>query len=233
MLSKAVLFDLDGTLVDTPQANVRLMTEVLAESGRPMPEADRVRATVGKALEPSFAALLGVPLTDPLVSRQATRFRRLFRDRVLPEAGDLVFPEIPGLLRRLRTAGCALAVVTSKVRSSAEELLAAAGLLEEFDAVVCHGMAPRGKPQPDLALLAARLLALPPSACLVVGDAVDDVLMALAAGMPVVAVTYGVTSAAELLGAGATRLVGSAAELGELLDTHPSNLEQGRDRQWH
>jgi phosphoglycolate phosphatase len=110
-----------------------------------------------------------------------------------------------------------VAVVTSKVRRSAVELLGAAGLLGHFDVLACHGMAERGKPHPDLALLAADALGVPPARCVVVGDAVDDVLMARAAGMDALGVTTGVATADELLTAGASAVHADAVRLGEAL----------------
>ncbi|GAA2659034.1 MULTISPECIES: HAD family hydrolase [Actinosynnema] len=198
----AVLFDLDGTLVDTPGAMTGVLRAVVAEHGMAIRD-DRLRATVGRPLVASFALLLDLAPGDPAAERAADRARALFTREVVPRAEELVLPGAVELLEHLRAEGRGLAVVTSKVRASAVELLRATRLIDHFDVLACHGMTPCGKPQPDLALLAARELGAAPADCLVVGDAVDDVYMARAAGMPVVGVLSGVATEAELREAGA------------------------------
>ncbi|MEU8763361.1 HAD family hydrolase [Streptomyces sp. NPDC048659] len=217
----AVLFDLDGTLLDTPSAIATTLHTTLAERGRSASEA-RVRATIGRPLAASFAELTELPEDDAEVLASVELFRRLFRERAVPRARELVFPGVPELLEGLRAEGHRIAIVTSKIRPSAEELLHPAGLYGLFDAVVCHGMAERGKPHPDLALLAARELGRGPEACVVVGDAVDDMRMARSAGMRAVGVTYGVAAEEDLHTAGAHSVVHSVAALTEVLGTLPA-----------
>ncbi|HEX5567915.1 MAG TPA: HAD family hydrolase [Streptomyces sp.] len=225
----AVLFDVDGTLVDTPGGMTSVLAEVVRETGR---EADgkRLRATVGRPLVASFATLLELPGEHPDVARAVERARRLFTERVIPTAGELVFPGVPEMLAELRDRGVPLAVVTSKVRRSAVELLDAAGLLESFDTLSCHGMAPRGKPHPDLALLACDALRVPPERCLVVGDAVDDMRMARGAGTAAHGVDFGVATRRELLDAGADAVSGSIGELRAALAVPPVPLPLGPDQ---
>lgn len=213
----AVLFDLDGTLLDTPGAIARVLHRVLELTGHPPVPEHRVRATVGRPLTAVFAALTGRPEDHPRVAEAVALFRESFRDEVVPHAADLVFPGVPELLDRLRAEGTRTAICTSKIRASALELLEPAGLAGEFDAVVCHGMAPRGKPHPDLALLAARSVGIAPERCLVVGDAVDDMRMASAAGMPAVGVSYGVASARQLTEAGAGLVADTVGALEQAL----------------
>ncbi|MFE4518591.1 HAD family hydrolase, partial [Kitasatospora sp. NPDC056783] len=169
-----------------------------------------------------FAELTGLAEEDARVAESVALFRESFREEVVPQAAALVFPGVPELLRRLRAEGVRTAICTSKIRPSALELLQPAGLVDEFDAVVCHGMAPRGKPHPDLALLAARLTGTDPARCVVVGDAVDDMRMATAAGMPAIGVSYGVGSARQLVAAGAGSVVDTVGALDQALGSGPS-----------
>lgn len=216
----AVLFDLDATLVDTPTAILRTMEEALTEAGAAVgPE--QVRATIGRPLAASVAVLLGRDAADPTVDRAVARFRRSFAEQVLPAARGLVFPGIPRLLADLRAAGTPLAVVTSKVERSAVELLDASGLSTWFDAVVGHDMAERGKPHPDLALLAAERLGVSPADCVVVGDGIDDIQMAVAAGMAGYGVSWGVASGEQLRSAGARRVLDSVEALAAVLTGVP------------
>lgn len=216
-MSAAVLFDLDGTLLDTPNAIVKVLAEVVTESGRPRPPEPDLRATVGRPLAACFAALFQLPESHPDVGRATERFREVFRTRVVPTAQSMIFPGVPALLEQLREQGHPVAIVTSKIRPSAEELLDNAGLLDHFDAVVCHGMAPRGKPHPDLALLAADRLGTHPVSCVVVGDAVDDMRMARTAGMAAIGVTYGVATEEQLMAEGAHRVTRSVDGLARIL----------------
>ena len=198
----ALLFDIDGTLVDTPAGMTRVLRAVVEERGRPVEE-QRLRQTVGRPLVASFSTLLDLPADDPAVARAADRARELFTELVIPNATELVYPGVPELLATLRVRGYRIAAVTSKIQRSAVELLTATGLLDAFDTLACHGMAGRGKPYPDLALLAASELAVPAGRCAVIGDAVDDMAMAVAAGMDPLGVTTGVASHDELTAAGA------------------------------
>ncbi|MFI8519447.1 HAD family hydrolase [Streptomyces sp. NPDC085481] len=217
----AVLFDLDGTLLDTPSAIADTLHATLAERGRSASD-DRVRATIGRPLAASFAQLTELPEDHAEVQAAVSLFRHLFREQAVPRARELVFPGVPELLDRLRGEGHRIAIVTSKIRPSAEELLRPAGLYDLFHTVVCHGMADRGKPHPDLALLAAERLGLGPEACVVVGDAVDDMRMARSAGMRAVGVTYGVAGEEALNEAGAHTIAHSVGALDEILGTLPA-----------
>ncbi|WBB73436.1 HAD family hydrolase [Micromonospora sp. WMMD1128] len=215
-MTTAILFDVDGTLVDTPAGMADVLHAVVAEHGRTATD-EQVRRTIGRPLAASLAGLLARPADHPEVERAVDRARELFTETVVPNAAKLVFPGVPELLTTLRARGHPLAVVTSKVRPSAIELLTATGLLDAFDCLSCHGMAARGKPHADLALLAADTLGVPPARCVVVGDAVDDVRMANAAGMVPFGVTTGVANRVELLLAGARAVFTSPATLGPAL----------------
>ncbi|MGH3661621.1 MAG: HAD family hydrolase [Micromonosporaceae bacterium] len=212
-----VLFDVDGTVVDTPGANATLIAEVVAETGRPRPAEAAARALIGRSLDAIFSELLGLPVDHPEVGQAKTRFRQRFTDQVVPTATSLVFPGVVELLGELRRQERPLAVVTSKITVSATEMLRAAGLIDAFDTVVCHDMAPRGKPYPDLALLAAEHLGASPADCVMVGDALDDIRMAVAAGMAPVGVGYGVATSEQLFAAGAVAVAPSAAALSGIL----------------
>lgn len=215
-MTTAILFDVDGTLVDTPAGMTTVLRAVVTGYGRTVAD-DQLRRTVGRPLAASLAGLLELPPDHPEVARAADRARELFTETVIPAAARLVFPGVPELLATLRERGHPLAVVTSKVRRSAVELLTATGLLDAFDSLSCHGMTERGKPHADLALLAADALGVPPARCVVVGDAVDDVRMANAAGMVPFGVTTGVASRIELLLAGARAVFTGPATLGPAL----------------
>lgn len=203
MPSSAVIFDLDGTLVDTPAAIGQLLTEVLAEAGCRPPYQD-VAATIGRPLGPSMARLLGVAETDPVTLRTVERYSLLFDERVLSRGPGLLHPGVPDGLARLASAGLGCALATSKNERVTRALLDATGIAGYFPVVVTHDMVTRGKPDPEMALRAAAELAIEPAACTYVGDAEADMEMARAAGMGAVGVGYGVGTAESLRRAGAS-----------------------------
>ncbi|MEE1929409.1 HAD family hydrolase [Streptomyces sp. TRM 70351] len=196
-MTGAAVFDLDGTLADTPCVIKRLLVRVCAEHGRRVPP-ERAALTIGIPLETAFGHLLGLPPQDPEVCRAVRRYRVLFEEDVLGAGAWLVHAGVPEGLERLRAAGVPLAVATSKVSRSAHALLEVTGLAHHFPVVVGHDMVTRGKPDPESGLLAARLLGVPAHTCAYVGDTATDLRMARAAGMRPVAVTYGVGSRADL-----------------------------------
>ncbi len=203
---EAVVFDLDGTVVDTPDVITRTMCAVLTEMGAEVDPRD-VRATIGKPLVASIASLLGLPDDDERVAAAASAYRERFGPQVTERGRRLLFPGVTDGLETLRGSGIALAIATSKVLATAQLVLSATGIAGYFGVVVGHDDVPHGKPEPDMALLAARRLAVPPSKCLVVGDATGDMQMGVRAGMEVLGVSYGVADANDLLAAGARRVV--------------------------
>ncbi|WP_380283600.1 HAD family hydrolase [Kitasatospora purpeofusca] len=211
-----VLFDLDGTLADTPGAITTLLTAVLAERGV-RPDPDELRATVGLPLEPSLARLLGRPADGPEVAGAAADYQARFRAHLTGAGAALCYPGVPEGLRRLTAAGLRLAVATSKPRGAAEKILALMGAADAFTVVAGHDSVDHGKPHPAMARYAAERLGLPAGSCVVVGDGVADVGMGRAAGMRVIGVSYGAATAAELTAAGADPVVGSFAEVVDLL----------------
>ncbi len=204
----AVLFDLDGTLVDSPTGIAQILGKMYPDA-----EPDRISHAIGRPLTAVLADLAGRSLDDPAVEQAAEEFRRRFTEEVVPHAADLVFPGVRVLLAELNRRGVRTGVVTSKSPRGAAELLAATALELRFDRVVGFTAVRRGKPAPDQALEAAQLLSTQPRACLVVGDSTDDILMARAAGMRSLGVGFGVHTTQALQAAGADSVVGSPEEM--------------------
>jgi len=200
---QAVLFDLDGTLMDTPLAIADVVRRVLAAQGHPAAPPERITALVGVSLAPLFADLLGVDSTSPQVHEAITEYRRLYERDVTARAHELVYPGVPEGLAQLRAVGLKLAVATNKIESVAVAMLDVGGLLPFFDVVVGADMVEAPKPDPAMAHHAARLLGVPVTSCVMVGDTTHDVRMARAAGMPVIALTHGAHDHATLTAAGA------------------------------
>ena len=221
-MTDVVMFDLDGTLVDTPRAIVETFTATLAALGVQPQGADTIRATIGLPLEQAFGRLMGVPREDILVAQGVKQYQVLFREIILPKAATLVFPGVPEGLAALRARGSRLAVATSKFYASADALLRAAGLRDVFLEVVGADQVSQPKPHPEVGQLILSRLDCPPARAVMVGDTTHDLRMARAAGMRSIAVTYGVHGVAELLTAEPTWMVGSFDEVVSCITSEPA-----------
>ncbi|MGH3832272.1 MAG: HAD family hydrolase [Pseudonocardiaceae bacterium] len=208
-----VIFDLDGTLVDTPRAIVEAFTATFVSMNVDAPEAMTIRATIGLPLERAFSTLLGVPPEDDKVTLGVKQYQVLFRELILPQAATLVFPSVADGLAALRGQGFTLAVATSKFYTSADALLKAAGLRDHFDMVVGADQVTHAKPHPEMGQLIMRELSIPPECAMMVGDTTHDLLMAAAIGIRSVAVTYGVHSVQELRSSNPTWLADTFDEV--------------------
>ncbi|SIO88781.1 HAD family hydrolase [Nocardiopsis sp. JB363] len=216
MSARAVIFDLDGTLVDSPAAITRITSDLLREMGHELPDAE-IRATVGKPLEQNLAQLMGLEPEHPDIVKAKTLYRERFGAYVRERRGDLLYPGVREGLDRLRGRGTRTAVATSKTLDGARKTVRATDIADLIEALVGDDMVATGKPDPEMALHAAGLLDTDPERCTVVGDTVGDIRMGRAAGMATIGVTYGVGEEAELLASGAGDITDSFAEVVDLL----------------
>lgn len=213
---RAIIFDLDGTLVDTVYAHVFAWQLALAEAGMPI-DGWRIHRRIGMSgglFTRAVAREIGHPLAPEqarfLQERHGEHFRRL-----LPERRPL--PGATALLRHLRQAGVPHGIATSGRRPEIDGSLAALDVPGDVP-VVDRGDVQRAKPEPDLFLACRERLGVAAEDCYVVGDAVWDLLAARRARMLGVGVLTGGYGQDELLAAGAYRVYRDAAELDEALD---------------
>ncbi|NBE93220.1 HAD family hydrolase [Nonomuraea sp. KC401] len=228
-MSHLTVFDLDGTLVDTPRAIVETFTGAFGALGVAAPGPAVIRATIGLPLERAFGDLLAAAPDGELVAQGIRHYQHLFKEIILPRAGELVFPGVAEGLDMLRARGGTLAVATSKFHASADALLRAAGLRDRFALVVGADQVSRPKPDPESGLLVLRTLGVHARHAVMVGDTAHDVHMANAAGMRSIAVTYGVHGADELALAGPTWIAGTFAEVVALLSAEPAHGAEPHD----
>jgi HAD superfamily hydrolase (TIGR01509 family) len=213
---RAIIFDLDGTLVDTVYAHVFAWQLALAEAGMPI-DGWRIHRRVGMSgglFTRAVARELGHPLTPEQARFLQDRHGELFRE-LLPERRPL--PGAAALLRHLREAGVPHGIATSGRRPEIDGSLAALEVPADTP-VVDRGDVVRAKPEPDLFLACRERLGVPAEDCYVVGDAVWDLLAARRARMFGVGVLTGGYGQDELLAAGAYRVYRDAAELDAALD---------------
>ncbi len=173
---RAVLFDLDGVLVDTYEAWFALVRATARHFGAPPVSRPAFDATWGQSVEDDTRELVPGP-TVPEVSGY---YAAHFRDHL---AAIAVHAGAAELLAALRRRGIRTACVTNSPVPLAREILEAAGLDERIDAVVAAGDVPRPKPAPDMVLEACRRLGASPAEALLVGDSRFDEAAAAAAGV--------------------------------------------------
>jgi phosphoglycolate phosphatase len=183
-----LLFDLDGTLVDSFPGISRSINETLTTIGRDPVPVDELRQFVGKRLAVIFSALLGAG-DEMLVDRAVEIYRPLF-----DEVGILdsrVFPGVPEALTTLRNAGHSLQVVTVRSLGSARLVVRHFGLDRYFDAVHGPDRTQRSGDKADLVRAALEHAGADPRDTIMIGDRADDVRAARAHGVHAVAVRWG------------------------------------------
>lgn len=211
MTRDALLFDLDGTLVDSVSGICATAQAACLALGFGEPSAALFRPRIGLPLALMMRAGLPDGIDDRLVDACCDEYRRQFDAIGLP--GTLAFPGVIETLARWRAQGRRLAVATSKHSAVATKVLAEAGLAGHFDLVVGGDMVARGKPAPDTALHALAQLGAQAERAAMVGDSVHDMQMAVAAGVAAYAVSHGVNERVELTAAGAHAVVDRFEEL--------------------
>lgn len=211
----AVIFDLDGTLVDTVETRIRAWLAVFDEEGIPA-ERDRVAALIGadgRKLAREIGARSGTPIdgerAEEIDRRSGEIYEELNRDpRPLPGAQEL--------LAELSRRGMRWAIATSSRAAQVGRSVEALGLPQP-PMIVDGSHVEHAKPEPDLLLFAATTLETPPERCWYVGDSTWDMTAAVAAGMTAIGITTGAVDAPALQRAGARRVIGSLDELVPLL----------------
>lgn len=183
----SVIFDLDGTLVDSEPNYYEASRELLAEHGVVYTWADNERY-VGIGTQETLATWqdrygIGVPVAE-LLSELDRRYLALAR------ADTHVFPEMLKFVERLHGAGVPMAVASGSSRAAIEAILAGTGLDALLTTVVSADEVAHGKPAPDVFLAAAALLGTEPADCVVLEDAAPGALAAHAAGMRCIAIPY-------------------------------------------
>ena len=204
----AVIFDMDGVLVDTYHAHYQSWLKMAEAEGLGFTE-EEFAQTFGRTSREIIAHFWGTGYTDEQIAELDDRKEEAFR-RII--AAD--FPAMPGahaLLGRLHGAGFKLAVGSSGPPENVDLVLDRLGTRRLFDAVITATDVTRGKPDPQVFLLAAGRLGVPPERCAVVEDAAPGIAAAEAAGMTSIGLTSTGRTAESL--AAATLVVGSLAEL--------------------
>jgi phosphoglycolate phosphatase len=190
---EAIVFDLDGTLIDSAPDLCAAANHILEAAGRPTVTVAAITRMVGdgmpKLIERAFAAT-GAPPTEAEMPALFRSFLAYYQD---PGQAHLTtaYPGVAETLAALRGRGLKLGICTNKSQEPSLGVLEKLGLGAYFDAVVGGDVAPRRKPDPAHPRATLKALGVTPDGALMVGDSPNDVQSGQAAGLPVIAVSYG------------------------------------------
>jgi phosphoglycolate phosphatase len=213
----AVVFDLDGTLVDTAPDLCAHLNEMLAELGRPGLELAEIRPMIGDGaralLRRGLESSGGLPASADL---DALFLEFLTRYTACPLRFGTIYDGVLPVLEALRAAGVRLGVCTNKAQAPSDRLLAELDLERYFPVIVGGDSLTVRKPDPGHLRTVIERLGAAPSRAVMIGDSENDLLAARAAGLPCVLVSFGYTPvpAAEL---GADRVIDHMSELPQAL----------------
>lgn len=212
MTTRAVLFDLDGTLAHTaPDLGDALNALRGRHSLPPLPE-DQIRAHVSGGAAGLLALGFNVAPADPSFAPLRDSYLEIYRECL--GMRTRFFPGIPELLAELEARNIPWGIVTNKPARFTLPLLTTLGLLERAASVVSGDTCSRPKPDPQPLFHAARETGVEPSACLFLGDAQRDIEAARAAGMRPIVARYGYLAATDRPESwGAAALIDAPAEL--------------------
>jgi phosphoglycolate phosphatase len=214
-----VLFDLDGTLVNSIPDLAYCVDEMMRQLGLPPPGQDKVARWVGNGVERLVKrALTGDFSAEPAAGLFAQALPLFLELYAMHHSRDSrLYPEAKATLEWLRAREIHLACVTNKAARFTLPVLANLGLASYFGLVLSGDSLPLKKPDPLPLLKAAEYFLVPPENSLMVGDSVNDVKAARAAGFPVVAVSYGYNHGLDIHSAGPDAVIDSLGELPPLI----------------
>jgi phosphoglycolate phosphatase len=192
--SPIVVFDLDGTLIDTAPDLIHTLNAILTAEDIPALPFETARPMIGAGVRPLLERALaergrfpGEAAMDALFERYLRQYRDHIADRSRP------YPGLETALDKLGALGFGLAVCTNKYEALSLRLLNALGLTSRFAAICGQDTFPMKKPDPDVLRLTIARAGGDPACAVMVGDSETDVNVARAAGIPVIGVDFGYT----------------------------------------
>jgi phosphoglycolate phosphatase len=192
---EALIFDLDGTLVDTAPDLLHATNHALQLIDRPPVTMAQLRTYVGQGAMNLIE--LGAKASGPAVDRETllklhAAFLDYYSDNIA--VGSMMFEGLPELLKQARLSGLRLGVCTNKLERFSRKLLTELAVIDNFDAIVGGDTLPIMKPDPAPYREVARRLGVDVESTMMFGDSETDIRTAQNAGVPVVAVTFGYTT---------------------------------------
>ena len=209
---RAVLFDLDGTLIDSAPDLAGACNDLRAARGLPPLPFELLRPMVGAGARGMIGVGFGRAPSDPGYAELREAFLARYEERMTSETR--MFDDVAATIARLRRDGLAWGIVTNKASRLAEPLIAWLGFAGSAGAIVCGDTTPHSKPHPAPMLEAARRLGIDASHCAYVGDDRRDVEAGRAAGMATVVAAWGYLGADDPVEAwGADAIIARPADL--------------------
>ena len=189
MRPRVVLFDLDGTLVDSAPDLAGAINDVLAEEGRPTLPYERLRPMVGSGARGMVGTAFGLKPGDEGYEPRRTRFLEIYATRSLRLTR--VFDDIETLLHGIERAGLRWGIVTNKAHHLAQPIVRGLDLGDRAGVLIGGDTTAHAKPHPEPLLEAARRLSVDPAHCAYIGDDLRDIQAGRAAGMRTAAAAWG------------------------------------------
>jgi len=189
MKIQAVLFDLDGTLIDSAKDFIAILQQMRQERGMLAMDSNRIRQKASAGAVAMVCTALELAQDDTEFTACKDDFLQRYRDNLTRYTRP--FAGLPELLGHLEQHGIPWGVATNKPVQFAEPILQQLGLLERMAVLVCPEHVSQAKPAPEMLLLACQKLDIAPKHTIYLGDDLRDIQSANAAGMPSVAVGYG------------------------------------------
>jgi len=221
---RGVIFDIDGTLVDSNGAHARSWVETLAEAGYDVPF-DVVWPMIGMGGDKLLPSAIGIESESPPGKKLTTRRWEIFEKKYLPALRPT--PGARELAERLKDDGLRLVVASSAGGSELEQLLEAAGVADLMDARTSSSDVEESKPDPDIVQAAVRRSRLKPENLVMLGDTPYDVQAAIGAHVNLVALLCGGWTVAEL--SGAIAIYDDPADLLRWYDDSPLSVKAFAD----
>jgi len=213
------MIDLDGTLADTIPDLAEAANMMLRELDRPGLERELLRTFIGKGIpklvERSLAGSLEGSVPAALLARALPIYERCYAE--VNGKHTVIFPGVSEGLRTLRAMQLPLACVTNKAERFTLALLEHLQLARCFEQVIAGDTLPQKKPDPQPLLHACRGFGIAPADMLMIGDSVNDVEAARAAGCPVFCVSYGYNEGRDVRELDVDAIVGSLVEAANLI----------------
>jgi phosphoglycolate phosphatase len=208
---KAVLFDLDGTLIDSAPDLGAAAEHMRASRGLPPLGLAAYRHMAGAGARGLLSVAFNIEPTHPDFESFKDEF--LNRYEQLLAVHTVAFEGVEATLNALQSAGIAWGIVTNKHERFTLPLVAKMPVLTQAQTVVCGDTTPHAKPHPAPLLEAAKQLGLPPNSCVYVGDDERDIIAAHAAGMYSIAAQYGYLGTKKIDEWGAKSIISTPKEL--------------------
>jgi phosphoglycolate phosphatase len=212
-----LIFDLDGTLVDSLPGIAATLNRTLSAHGLPEHQDNIVRGFIGNGLRNLIVRAAPQETDSSLIETMLGVYQQDYQ--LSWASGTHVYPGIHSMLAHLLAAGFSMSILSNKVHAFTVEMIRVIFPTVPFAAVLGQREGIPHKPHPAGALQISNMISAAPENCVIIGDSTMDIETAINAGMRSIAVSWGYHDRAPLLAAGAGKIIDSPSELPPLLGT--------------